>query len=138
MKQTTGLQAVREYTLAYQTLRKIISEEKTSDAKLCAAAKINTSILSKIKYDKKNRIDLRIYISVCVGAELSTTRALEFIEAAGYKLQRSIWIDSCYLEILDHYADRGDIDVCNEKLKELGMPSSGYLGSQDRNFKNRK
>lgn len=137
MKQTTGLQAVRDYTEVYKYLRDTIAEDK-SDAQICAASGINTSILSKIKYDEKSRIELRIYVSICVGMNLSPYDSFEFMELAGYKLKKKIWFDSCYIEILNVYPERGDITTCNTKLKELGMPASGYLGSQDRNFKNRK
>lgn len=138
MKQTTGVQAVRNYSPAYEYLRRHISEKSKSDTQICRASGINTSILSKIKYDQKNRIDLRIYVSICAGVNFSPSRSLKFLEAAGYNLQEDIWEDFCYLEIIDHYAEKGGIEACNAKLKELGMPASGYLGSQDRIFKNRK
>lgn len=129
MKQTVCLQDTRNYSPAYEYLRRKISEESKSDTQICAASEINTSILSKIKYDQKNRIELRIYVSICAGVNFSPSRTLRFLEAAGYKLQENIWEDFCYLEIIDHYAEKGDIEARNTKLKELGMPPSGYLGS---------
>lgn len=138
MKKPSGPHDVRKYTPAYQCLRNIISEEVMSDAQICYDSGINTSILSKIKYDQNNRIELRIFVSICVGINLRPSASFDLIESAGYKLQKTIKTDSCYLEILDHYPDRGSIEQCNEKLKQMGMPPSGYLGSQYRNFKNRK
>ena len=79
----------------------------------------------------KSRATLRTVITICIGLHLKPYESFKLIEIAGYSLNRSLYLDFVYLDLLCHYYEF-EISECNKRLEEAGIEEKYYLGSRER------
>ena len=114
----------------YQMIESFKKSKNISDEEFYMNTELNRNIMYDIRQNK-SRPTLRIVVTICIGLHLKPYESFKLIEAAGYSLNGSQYLDFVYLDLICYYYEF-EIAECNKRLEEAGIEEKYYLGSRER------